>query len=202
MSKFFWHTRQIDQFGKLRTPYEGDYRVKKKKEKAEKEGKPFPPILKCDDMEAAVQGWAAQRALLYCLYLCGENCMGGFHAAQQGLTIEEGAMTLDHIEAQAAYNLRNSFAVVGLLHKTYDFYEMVTKRVFYMDTSLNPTVEGKRHASGKGKEPTRCRDIFNDPAFQQQLVDRSPEIAALYRLYQVAVEVNAFQEKELQQCIA
>ena len=112
----------------------------------------------------------------------------------------DGSITLDDIERQAAYNLRNSFAVVGLLHKTDEFYQMVTQRVFYMDTSLNPEVTGKTHGTGEFAEAARCKELFKKPEFQAELLERSPALAALVRLYKLAVEVNEFQAKELAEC--
>jgi hypothetical protein len=121
-------------------------------------------------------------------YLCGEHCL-----ADPNLPLEE-------LERQAAYNLRNSFAVVGLLHQTDVFYEMVSQRVAYIDTSLNPDVQGAKHGSGDIEEAKRCRQVYQDAEFQAQLMQASPEVAALHRLYQIGVQVNDFQRRELQQC--
>jgi hypothetical protein len=104
------------------------------------------------------------------------------------------------MECQAANNLRHSFAVVGLLQETDTFYDMVTKRVQYVNMSLNPNVQGAFHSTGKGPEQLRCKDKFANASFQALLKERSPIIAAIDRLYHVGVQVNRFQLEELQMC--
>ena len=100
----------------------------------------------------------------------------------------------------AAYNVQNSFTVVGLLQESQDFYDMVTQRVEYMDMSLNPTTEGKRHGSGGSAINVRCDAFFQDPALQKRVMAKGPELATLVRLYEVGVQVNQFQKEELAQC--
>jgi hypothetical protein len=46
----------------------------------------------------------------------------------------------------------------------------------------------------------RCKALYQEPDFQAKILNQAPAIAALHRLYQIGVEVNAFQKKELQQC--
>jgi len=150
-------------------------------------------LIKCDDIDEAAYGWATNRAMTHLFYLCGEHCLSGWNSNQ---------MTLEEIERQAAYNLRHSFAVVGLLHKTNDFYDMVTQRVAYMNTSLNPEVKGGRHGTSKRIESKRCKEIYEDPDFQAKVLEKSPAVAAMVRLYKIAVEVNEFQTKELAECSA
>ena len=111
-----------------------------------------------------------------------------------------GVSNLEQIEIQAANNLRNSFAVVGLLNETENFFDMVTARVSYMNMSLNSHIKGPRHSSGNSNETQRCKDTFQNPDFQAMMREASPAIAALCRLYLVAGEVNRFQLKELSTC--
>jgi hypothetical protein len=161
---------------------------------------------KCDDVEMATMdfnpftkdgiplprgGWASRFALGYIVYLCGEDCAARY---------DQGLGNLQQMEQQAANNLRHSFAVVGLLHETETFYEMVTKRVQYVNMSLNPHVKGKLHSSGNGAEQRRCKDKFANASFQELLKQKSPFIAAMDRLYKVGVQVNRFQFEELQSC--
>ena len=108
--------------------------------------------------------------------------------------------SLEQMERQAAGNLRNSFAVVGILEETDTFYDMVTKRVAYVNMSLNAEVTGDRHSTGKRAEILRCKKKFADPIFQAELKARSPAIAAVDRLYHIGVEVNRHQLKELEAC--
>lgn len=193
-SKFFWIDPHHLGNGTIVISDSGNPgRNKKRKDDWEaKHGAPVP-VVKCDDLEAAVAGWASNRAMSYIFYLCGEHCIGGW---------ADGSMTLDDLEKQGAYNLRNSFAVVGLLNKTDDFYKMVSQRVFYMDTSLNPEVDGKKHTIPGTPEVLRCREKFQMKEFQDALLERSPSISALFRLYKVAIEVNEFQARELAECSA
>lgn len=111
-----------------------------------------------------------------------------------------GTATLEDLERQAEGNLRHAFAVVGLLEETATFYDMITARVGYMDTSLNPDVTGGTHQSRTNPDIAICKTMFADPAVQETIVRMCPELASLYRLYQVAVEVNRFQLDELQSC--
>ena len=192
-SKFFWHRQHDMGNGTLVGPDLGsNSKNDKRKATDASKGEVTPPLVKCDDLDAAV-GWAGNRAMAYIFYLCGEFCIGGW---------ADGTMTLEDLERQGAYNLRHSFAVVGLLHKTDDFYNMVSQRVSYMDTSLNPEVEGQMHGSGSGPENFRCKDVYRTPEFQKALLKRSPAMATLHRLYKIAIEVNAFQAKELAKCSA
>lgn len=193
-SKFFWHghhhlgngTVVISDMGKP------DRNKKRQADWEAKNGKSVN-VVKCDNVETAAAGWASNRAMSYIFYLCGEHCMGGW---------ADGSLTLADLEQQGAYNLRNSFAVVGLLQKTDDFYKMVSQRVFYMDTSLNPEVEGKSHTTGKQPEMLRCKAKFQTKEFQEALLQQSPAMATLNRLYKIAIEVNKFQTKELAECSA
>ena len=159
--------------------------------------------LTCDDIPTATAmesytdlhdtirpGWVRRMALQYIFYLCGEDC----HSR-----MEVGKATLQEIEAQAAYNLRHSFAVVGLLDDQDTFFEMIHARVDYMDMHLNTTniTDDGNHKSRRSKD---CYARFNDAKFQLDLIDASPELASLTRLYEIGVNVNRFQMEELEQC--
>lgn len=136
-------------------------------------------------------GWATKFALDYLFYLCGDDCINRY---------EKGRMTIKEIEAQAEYNLRYSFSVVGLLEESQTFYNMVTTRVSYIDMGMNPEVMGKSHSTGKKADLLWCKEQYKDKDFQAQFLRDSPEMAALVRLYKVAQEVNAAQIAELKQC--
>ena len=96
--------------------------------------------------------------------------MGQWYAIEEAYQNDQVLLRKKHLEylkvmeATAAYNLRNSFTVVGLLQETQEFYDMVTQRVEYIDMSLNPTTEGKRHGSGGSAINVRCDAFFQDPA--------------------------------------
>ena len=132
--------------------------------------------------------------------------MGQWYAIEEAYQNDQVLLRKKHLEylkvmeATAAYNLRNSFTVVGLLQETQEFYDMVTQRVEYMDMSLNPTTEGKRHGSGGSAINARCDAFFQDPALQKRVMAKGPELATLVRLYEVGVQVNQFQKEELAQC--
>ena len=125
------------------------------------------------------------------MYLCGEDCIVRYAA---------GTATLQDLELQAEDNLRQAFAVVGILDELDTFYEMLTARVQYVDTSLNANVTGSKHSTGKSKEIEYCRTRCREPDFQAKLLESSPELRALQRLYQVGKEVNRFQVAELREC--
>ena len=163
----------------------------------------------CDEIEKAVErhlgnarshkvqmdnsgpGWINRMCLGYIMYLCGEDCIVRYAA---------GTATLTDLELQAEGNLRQSFAVVGILEEVDTFYEMLTARVQYMNTSLNPHVRGAKHTTGSSPEIVKCKARFQDINIQAKLLELSPELRALNRLYQVGKEVNRFQLKELQEC--
>jgi hypothetical protein len=191
MSKFFWHPYHYSVNNTMVTPYHGWLRKKLRIEEDKKKNRQTPRFIKCDDVEEAAHGWVATRSLMYLFYLCGEHCLGAWNA---------GTLSLEDLERQAAYNLRHSFAVVGLLHKTDEFYQMVSERVYYMDTTLNPEVTGKLHESSTHDEAKRCKEIYKNTTFQQELLSKSPALSALSRIYNVAVEVNEFQKKEILEC--
>jgi hypothetical protein len=143
------------------------------------------------EMKMTHTGWITRMALGYIMYLCGEDCIVRYAA---------GTATLADLEAQAEGNLRQAFAVVGILEEVDTFYEMLTARVQYMNTSLNTNVQGAKHSTGSSDETQQCRVRFQEPDFQAKLLERSPELRALNRLYQVGKEVNQFQLQELRQC--
>jgi hypothetical protein len=191
MSKFFWHPHHYSRNNTMVIPNKGAAWVAERRKDDTRKGKQTPPLIHCDDVEEAAHGWVAHRAMMYLFYLCGEHCMGGWAA---------GTLSLEDLERQAAYNLRHSFAVVGLLHKTDEFYQMVTQRVHYMNTALNPNVTGKLHESSTAEEALRCKAIYKNTTYQQELLSKSPVLRALARIYDVAVEVNEFQKKEMVEC--
>ena len=142
-------------------------------------------------MNLIFPGWAWKMSLGYIISLCGEDCMVRYAA---------GTATLDDLERQAEQNLRHGFAVVGLLDNVDTFYEMVSARVGYIDTSRNPEVTGHKHNSMDNREIRKCKNLFLNARVQERLLRESPELAALHRLYKVAVEVNRFQLDELRTC--
>jgi len=136
-------------------------------------------------------GWANYFALRYIMDLCGEDCL---------VRYVHGSATLQDVTKQAEENLRHSFAVVGLLNETQSFYSMVSARVAYMGNltrNMNLASVGGKHST-KGRRGVK--KVFADPHFQRRLIDASPEFAALLKLYEVSVEVNRFQLKELSSC--
>jgi hypothetical protein len=148
--------------------------------------------LQCDNYtDKKLIDFLSSKAMVVIADLCGYHCLAG-HA--------KGTLSLDDLERMAAYNLRNSFSVVGLLHKSDEFNEMVTQRVHYMNMSLNPHIQGKRHSTGSIGESARCKEVYKDPDFQNIISSKSPAVQVINRLYQVGIEVNEFQRKELQEC--
>mmetsp|Transcript_11867 Transcript_11867/g.22827 ORF Transcript_11867/g.22827 Transcript_11867/m.22827 type:complete len:679 (-) Transcript_11867:416-2452(-) len=139
-------------------------------------------------------GWASRYAMLYILYLCGEDCAARWEMSSAGYNDE---ILLAELEQQAANNLRQSFAVVGLLQETDTFFDMVTARVQYIDMSIHADVEGELHDTGTNGYIAKCKETFKNPGFRQKLREACPPMAALERLYDVAVEVNRFQVREL-----
>jgi len=138
-------------------------------------------------------GWANNYAFHYIMSLCGEDCL---------VRYAHGYATLDDLVRQAEENLRHSFAVVGLLTDTESFYDMISARVAYMSNltkNAHLSHEGGQHTTSSGRS-LEVKKTYADPKFQRRLLDASPEIAALLRLYEVSVEVNRFQLKELSSC--
>jgi hypothetical protein len=148
-------------------------------------------------------GWAHQTAVEYIVYLCGEDCSARLAHAKaalgHGYTAAHDNALLASFVRQADYNLRHSFAVVGLNEDMNGFYDMVTARVDYLDMALNPHVVGDRHSAGSSAD---CQVLYQSAAFQQELTEASPAVAALVQLHQTAARVNAFQREELATCAA
>jgi len=137
-------------------------------------------------------GWVEHYSLLYLMRLCGNDCHTRY---------ENGLLTLEELEEQAGDNLRNSFSVVGLLQEQDQFYDMVTDRIAYMDLSRNLHVKGKTHSTKRIEGSIRCKELFGtDENFRQYVRDSIPVLAALERIYHLAVRVNRFQANELKQC--
>ena len=110
----------------------------------------------------------------------------------------KGISNVSDLEKQAEGNLRLSIAVVGLLEDMDTFYEMLSDRVAYLNTSA-VAVEGSRHSTSS-EAKNACKNKFKEPNFQRELMERSEAIAAIVRLYKVAQEVNKFQREELSKC--
>jgi hypothetical protein len=141
-------------------------------------------------------GWAQRLALFYILQLCGYDCIARLHNGE--------ISSLDELERQADGNLRRSFAVVGLLNETNTFYDMMSARVDYLNTSLNPEVTGGGHSSKRSYGGTYdyCKNLwYKNTTWHRQLLEASPEIAMLNRLWNTAQEVNRFQLAELKSCM-
>ena len=181
VSKYFWHRKEhdIENNSTCDNVEEGILH---------NSGLPRPSEL---DMDNSGPGWISRMSLGYIMYLCGEDCIVRYAA---------GTATLKDLELQAEDNLRQAFAVVGILEETDTFYEMLGARVQYIDTSLNPHVKGHRHSTGRNAEISHCRDRFQDPSFRTKLLNMSPELRVISRLYEVAKEVNQFQLQELREC--
>jgi hypothetical protein len=161
----------------------------------------------CDDAAVAIKGdwlsirdkkqpngWARRMALLYLEQICGDDCVvRSFYSTES---------VLGELERQATANLRQAFAVVGILPDLDDFYDLLNRRVDYLNTSLNQHVEGLRHGSFSilPEEAERCKNQYLKNRTFQELMLQAPEIAALQRVYEVGVEVNRFQRNELDQC--
>lgn len=146
--------------------------------------------IRCDDMNEA-RNWAHEYALQYIAYLCGNDC---------AIRYEQGLISLDELWIQTESNLRHAFSVVGLMDETTTFYEMVSARVAYLNMSLNPHVQGKRHKAGRTRETKRCKRVFASTNFQEEMKREVPSLRVLHHLYEVAVEVNRFQLEELREC--
>ena len=154
----------------------------------------------CDDIESASvkdTGWAFQAAKNYTIYLCGEDCLS---------RLTTNTMTYEDVVEQAESNLRNAFSVVGLLTETEIFYEMIHKRISYINMTIEVhpgLMDDGQHASGKGGNRTeyeRCSAAFADATFQRRFKEQLPILASLEYLYNVGVEVNRFQKEELHWC--
>ena len=150
--------------------------------------------VKCDDVVPQGIGWIQKYSLDYILHLCGDDCANRFDLNLSA--------SLDEFEQQAANNLRKSFAVVGILNETETFYDMITRRVKYMNMSLNKDVEGANHKSvdSPTKETERCKAVFQTPEFQNFVKQRIPIVATLERLYNFGIQVNRHQMTELATC--
>ena len=164
-------------------------------------------------------GWMRRLALDQIYDWCGADCRVR-HLFHPGTTLEE-------LVAQAEWNLRHSFSVVGIFSTMEDdesrksldrsslsssgrgqetFLEMLAQRIDYLHQIVQPKVSASNgNTSDDGRHSTEgldqdCKQIFLDASFQRAVLQASPEVSALVHLYQVAVQVNQFQQEELHKC--
>ena len=181
LSKYFWHEMYKNHHCSNISAASGiDYPVHKKIDFS---------------ASAAEKGWVRKMCLLYLYSICGEDCM---------VRHNKGESSLAQLEKQAEFNLRNSFAVVGLADEPDVFLKMLDDRVDYFDMNLNPSVVGNKHRSVSGIQPDviqECKNSYlNNSDFRALLKQACPELALLERLFKVALEVNRFQLEELSMC--
>ena len=118
-------------------------------------------------------GWVRTCSLEYILQLCGEDCV---------VRYKNGQASLEQITIQAEYNLRYGFAVVGLLEEDQEiFFDMITARVDYMNTSRNADLHGggKHKSKKRHDERDRCKARFGQVDFRQELLSKSPETCSI-----------------------
>jgi hypothetical protein len=70
----------------------------------------------------------------------------------------------------------------------------------YVNMSRNPHVTGARHSTESSDEKQRCKDLYSNTTFQEYIMQRSPLVRVMQRLYNVGVEVNRHQLKDLSSC--
>ena len=90
----------------------------------------------------------------------------------------------------------------GLLEESESFYEMIDKRIDYLDMShLKGIKDGIHKSMGDPVEKGRCKAMFTkNETFREEVRRLVPAFAVLERMYAVGVEVNRFQKEELSQC--
>jgi len=173
ISKFFWHRRKDDS----RSCDDVTFSIGKKHE---------------DPISGRLIGWCELYSLESLFKLCGNDCL---------LRYKYGMISLEEIEDQVESNLRNAFSVVGLLNELGTFYNMVTDRIDYVDLTYRVKRSGDPHATNKTEESTACASLYrDDEIFRESVRQKVPAFAALERIYSVGVEVNRFQQQELQRC--
>jgi hypothetical protein len=106
-------------------------------------------------MDSVAAGWIRRMSLGYIMHVCGQPRL---HYSVCGRTIIN-----PRFGKKAVGNLRNSFSVVGILQDTDTFYEMVSARVGYIDTSLNPQVQGPQHRSRTSEALSKCKVKLSAP---------------------------------------
>jgi len=146
---------------------------------------PAKDCLNSNDIE-----WAHGYAIEYMEYLCGEDC---------AIANQLGLITIDEMEKQAAANLRKSIAVVGLGDDSDGFYDMINKRVQYLNIRKT-TKKEERHVSKSSELRDICNAGYKNKTLQDKMIRNSPAIAAMVRLYEIGVEVNQFHRNELDSC--
>ena len=148
---------------------------------------------RCEYLDS-FETFAATVAETYVLYFCGEDCV-----VRRTLGLAPVAAVL---ELQAAGNLRQSYAVVGIFPRYDDFFQMIGARFSYFDATLVEKLDRPPEArdGGLARSYNATCDALRDADFQRRLGDRVPAVAAARRVYDVAVEVNAAQRAELAAC--
>lgn len=137
--------------------------------------------IKCDNIEE-LRGWYKTFAMEFIVSICGEDCY---------VRWTYNILSLSDLMDQAEDNLRQSFAVIGLLNETENFYKMVSRRVYYMDTSRNmPQFRMKRHKSIRSPDFMFCKDLCLRSSFQRDVSLASPELRVMIHLCDVTVQIQ------------
>lgn len=139
--------------------------------------------------------WIDKFALEYVIHLCGEDCAG---------RLAERIATIEELEAQADSNLRQAFAIVGVLDKMQDFNFMFSKRFAYFpdytqDVDVKYT-QGRSHKSPVSKESRRCKVAYADPQVRRTLAEKSSGLRMLLRIHNTSKVVSQHHHNELSQC--
>lgn len=149
-------------------------------------------LLSCAEAFSDTSGpgveWLAVQALALLYDLCGPDC---------SVRYEAGVSGLETLEVQAEENLRNAFAVVGLVEDASNFIWMLDRRVEYLNMVLED-VEHSHASQGNEEAKADCKAFFKQE--RARLEESKPELATLSHLYRVAVEVNTAQTEELRAC--
>lgn len=133
--------------------------------------------------------WAEVFARQYMMALCGIDCP---------VRLAEGLATITQLERQADDNLKQSFAVVGLLNNFSQFESMMRKRFAYTATFGLGKVKGRKHGSKGNSNNSKCKAAFTDASVRALWIERSSAVQMLLRLHRTAVRVNGVQASELQ----
>lgn len=110
-------------------------------------------------------GWAVKASYQYIFPICGEDCI---------IRYEMGVMTLQEMEEQAIYNLRNSFSVVGILE-----HETKNKKEEMIERTITTSAAATGNDAASTNMTTTINDIFPTGQETQQPQQKKKQISRM-----------------------
>merc|ERR1712070_721490 len=124
------------------------------------------------------------------LRACGQVCPA---------LLYHNLMTADEALEQAKYNLRNHFPIVGITEDMRGFEHNIARRSYWLQDIANPKEEKEKRHSAPNELKEKLYRMLEEEEIQEAL-KHSESLRRERELFDVALEVMAYQTQELNQC--